>query len=207
RDPLLRGIAHRSATPSDLLDRVETLEEWERGGQREGATNRGAVQFVLRARDQLLNTPLSPVLGGEGPGVRGLIQPKYGPLTPTPPPRVQGKGEAEAFLRPLLTAFPDRLARRREPGSRRALMMGGRGVRLAPTSGVTESELFLCIDVDAAGTEALVRQASAVQRDWLPLGRLRTAVEVAFDSQTERVTARRRLYYEDLLLEESPAAL
>jgi ATP-dependent helicase HrpB len=86
-------------------------------------------------------------------------------------------------------------------------MMGGRGVRLAPTSGVTESELFLCIDVDAAGTEALVRQASAVQRDWLPLERLRSAVEVAFDPQTERVTARRRLYYEDLLLEETHAAL
>src|SRR5262249_56910695 len=113
----------------------------------------------------------------------------------------------EPSLRSLLPAFPDRLARRREPGSRRALMMGGRGVRLAPTSGVTESELFLCIDVDAAGTEALVRQASAVQRDWLPPERLRTAVEVAFDPQTERVTARRQFHFEDLLLEDTPAAL
>src|SRR5262249_60189000 len=93
RDPLLRGIAHRSTTPSDLLDRVEALEEWERSGQREGAINRGAAQFVLRARDQLLNTPLSPVLGGEGWGVRGLNQPEYGPLTPTPLPPEQGRRE------------------------------------------------------------------------------------------------------------------
>jgi ATP-dependent helicase HrpB len=192
RDPLLRGIAHRSTTPSDLLDRVEALEEWERGGQCEGVINRGAAQFVLRARDQLERILTS----------RERERPEG-----TLPSLTLLARQDEPFLRSLLAAFPDRLARRREPGSRRALMMGGRGVRLAPTSGVTESELFLCIDVDAAGTEALVRQASAVQRDWLPSERLRTAVEVAFDSQTERVSARRRLYYEDLLLEEAPATL
>ena len=47
-------------------------------------------------------------------------------------------------------------------------MVGGRGVRLAPYCGVIEPELFLCIDVDAGDAEALVRQASAVRRDWLP---------------------------------------
>jgi ATP-dependent helicase HrpB len=188
RDPLLRSVGRRSTTPSDLLDRVEAMEEWERGGQREAAINRSGAQLVLRARDQLLRVPST----------------EYSVLS-TLDPAVESADTA--FLRSLLAAFPDRVARRREPGSRRALMMGGRGVRLAPTSGVVESELFLCIDVDAAGTEALVRQASSVQRDWLPLERLRTSVVVAFDSETERITARRRLYYEDLLLEESPAAL
>ena len=57
-------------------------------------------------------------------------------------------------------------------------MVGGRGVVLAPSSGVTEPELFLCIDVDAGQTETLVRQASAVQRDWLPPDRSRIAIEV-----------------------------
>ncbi|HEX5270853.1 MAG TPA: ATP-dependent helicase C-terminal domain-containing protein, partial [Gemmataceae bacterium] len=50
-------------------------------------------------------------------------------------------------------------------------------------------------------------QASAVQRDWLPPAQVCAATEVAFDEQTERVTARRRVRYDDLLLEESPAAL
>jgi ATP-dependent helicase HrpB len=198
RDPLLRGIAHRSTTPSDLLDRVEALEEWERGSRRESTINPSAAQFVLRARDQLLRLLPAGNAGNIDPPARDAS--KAGPCS--------GHGPAEdAFLRSLLAAFPDRLARRREPGSRRALMMGGRGVRLAPSSGVTESELFLCIDVDAAGTEALVRQASAVQRDWLPPERLRTSVDISFDPQIERVTARRRLHYEDLLLEETPAAL
>ena len=35
-----------------------------------------------------------------------------------------------------------------------------------PASGVTESELFLCVDVDGRGVEALVRQASAPVR-WM----------------------------------------
>jgi ATP-dependent helicase HrpB len=86
-------------------------------------------------------------------------------------------------------------------------MVGGRGVRLAPSSGVTESELFVCVDVDAGQAEALVRQASAVQRDWLPAEQTSVAVEVAFDPDAERVTARRRLRFADLVLEDTPATL
>ena len=87
----------------------------------------------------------------------------------------------EAVGRALLAAFPDRLCRRREPGSPRGVMVGGRGVRLAPSSGVTAAELFVAVDVDAGQAETLVRQASAVERSWLPADRLRTAVEVEFD--------------------------
>src|SRR5262249_38105906 len=45
------------------------------------------------------------------------------------------------------------------------------------------------------------------QRDWLPPEQVSSAVEVFFDAQTERVAARKRLRFEDLILEESPAAL
>jgi ATP-dependent helicase HrpB len=110
-------------------------------------------------------------------------------------------------LRALLAAFPDRLARRREAGGRRGVMVGGRGVRLAPSSAVTGTELFLCVEVDAGQGESLVRQASAVERDWLPPERLATSIEVAFDAEAERVTARRRVRFEDLVLEDSHAAL
>jgi ATP-dependent helicase HrpB len=113
----------------------------------------------------------------------------------------------EAVLRSLLAAFPDRVARRREAGSRRGVMVGGRGVRLAPSSGVTEPELFLCVDVDASQTETLVRQASAIQRDWLPPEQVSVTTEVDFDPTAERVSARRRIYFADLVVEESPAAL
>jgi ATP-dependent helicase HrpB len=113
----------------------------------------------------------------------------------------------EAVLRALLAAFPDRLARRREAGSPRGVMVGGRGVRLAPSSGVIEPELFVCVDVDAGQAETLVRQASLVRREWLPAEQVQTTVDVGFDPVTERVTARRRLRFEDLVLEETSAAL
>ena len=85
-------------------------------------------------------------------------------------------------------------------------MVGGRGVKMAPSSGVTDSELFLCVDVDYGDTEALVRLASGVQRDWLPATRVTSAVEVTFDPDAERVTARKRVRYDDLVLEDAPAS-
>jgi ATP-dependent helicase HrpB len=198
RDPFPRtedrggsAAAGRATTPSDVLDRIEALEHYERHGSVGsvvGALNRGAARFVLRARDQLL---------------RGLRQ-----APDLPAVRTEQRADAdEAVLRSLLAAFPDRVARRREPGGRRGVMVGGRGVRLAPSSGVTEAELFVCVDVDAGQAETVVRQASAVQRDWLPPDQVSAAIEVAFDPDTERVTSRRRLRYDDLVLEETPAAL
>lgn len=194
RDPFARQAdAGREvpshATDSDVLERVEALEEFEHGGRLRGERelNRNAARFVLRARDQLLRS-LRQETAGRHSG------------------NTEGASADEAFLRSLLAAFPDRLARRRERGNSRGVMVGGRGVRLAPSSGVRDAELFLCVDVDAGRAESLVRQASAVQRDWLPAERLTTATEVSFDADAERVVARRLLRYEDLVLEESEAA-
>jgi ATP-dependent helicase HrpB len=191
RDPFLRDPEaprepRRQRTLSDVLDRIEALEEFERDGRTataHGALHRGPARFVLHARDQLVRLVQRDASADQ----RDLPA-------------------DEVLLRSLLTAFPDRVARRREPGGRRGVMVGGRGVVLAPSSGVLESELFVCVNVDASRTEALVRQASAVQRDWLPLPLVGAVTEVTFSEHIERVTARRRLRYEDLLLEESPAS-
>jgi ATP-dependent helicase HrpB len=200
RDPFARtheATGSRQArhfTRSDLLDRVEALEEGERSSRwvaPVGTVNRGAARFVLRARDQLLRLVRQEARRIELP---------VGLAPPAAP-------ADDALLRSLLAAFPDRLARRREPGSRRGVLVGGRGVRLAPSSGVSSSELFLCLDVDARPIEAVVRVASAVQRDWLPADRVTAAIEVTFDPAAERVAARKRLRFENLVIEDSPAAL
>jgi ATP-dependent helicase HrpB len=188
RDPFTRPASGpgrelcRAATVSDVLDRVEALQEFERTRRTAfpiGELNRGAARFVLRARDQLLRL------------VRGAA----------------GNRDDEAVLRSLLAAFPDRLARRRAASGRQGVMIGGRGVRLAPSSGVTGAELFLCVDVDAGERETWVRLASAVQRDWLPAERVQVTRDVFFDVETEKVLARKRVRFEDLVLEESPASL
>jgi ATP-dependent helicase HrpB len=86
-------------------------------------------------------------------------------------------------------------------------MVGGRGVRLASSSAVREAPFFLAVEVDRGTSEALVWKASAVRREWLPTERLSVRTEVEFDRAACRVIARRRVWWEDLLLEESPEPL
>jgi len=183
--PATPYVAH-----SDVVDRIVALEAFERGGRGEshsGQLQEGAVRAVLRARDQLLRTLRDETTrdGGNSSGATADI----------------------ALQQVLLAAYPDRLAKRREATGPRGVMVGGRGVKLGPRSAVTRDELFLCIDVDDAGAEAMVRQASAVERDWLPAEKLRAAVELFFHPSQRQVMARRRTYWEDLLLDESPTSV
>ena len=200
RDPFESNasrVRHKAASESDVLDRVEALEEFERTGREStsfGNVARSAAQFVLQTKQQLwsavihhrfqLPRPQAIQSGDESP-----------------------HSKEEALLRALLAAFPDRLAKRRELNSPRGIMVGGRGVKLAPQSRVTQAELFLCLDVEGSGSEALVRSASAVDRSWLPDEMLTIRVEVFFDEPSGRVQARRRVSWDDLILEESPAPL
>jgi len=194
RDPFARSLDQpapagpRHATPSDVLDRIEALEEYERTGRTSsalGTLNRASARFVLRARDQLLCS----LRRARGDHARIPVS------------------DDEVVLRSLLAAFPDRVARRREAGGRRGVMVGGRGVHLTPNSGVLDAEFFLCIDVDAGQKEILVRQASAIERDWLAAEQVCTSVDVEFNAETERVSAKRRTRFADLVIEETDAAL
>ena len=72
---------------------------------------------------------------------------------------------------------------------------------------MSQADLFLCIDVDAGSTDALVRQASAVEREWLPERLLRSVDEVFFHPSQLQVVARRRTCFDDLVLSESPCPL
>src|SRR5205823_6450655 len=98
----------------------------------------------------------------------------------------------EAVLRSLLAAFPDRLCRRRNPGGRKGVMVGGRGVRLDNSSFVTRPLFFLAVDVDAGQQESLVRIASGVEKDWLPAEQLKTVVETEIGESTGRLLAWKR---------------
>jgi ATP-dependent helicase HrpB len=182
RDPFLRDTGRGAGpTRSDLIDRAHAVAEYERSGRTStplGTLHVAGARFVLRARDQLLRT---------------LRQETDVAETAT--------GD-EPTMRALLAAYPDRLARRREGDPRRGVMVGGRGVKLL-ASGVVEGELFLCLDVDAGATETLVRQASAVDRDWIE--HLETAIVVSFDETSERVVAHKQVHFEDLVIEESQA--
>lgn len=192
RDPFRRtapvaGPGRRAAvhaSRSDLLDRLDALEAFARSGGRKtespaGALAAGAARFVLQAAEQLERS------------------------TGTEPGRRNPTDRDGALLAAIAAAWPDRIARRREPGSPRAVMVGGRGVRVGEESAVSLAELFACIDLDGASSaEARVRLASQVEPGDLPGELLSDEVEVAFDAERERVIARRRTRFEDLVLSE-----
>lgn len=195
RDPFQRGDrpgrAHHTSR-SDILDQVDALLEFSRSRRTQfdlGTLNRQSTEFVLRAAEQLQRQVRDRI-------PESAVASRSGNLS-----------DDDALLKAILAAFPDRLVRRREPGGRRGVMVGGRGVRLHDQSAVAEGELFVCVEADAGGTETLVRKASLVERDWLSGDNLETRVDVEFDSETQRVQARRRVDWDGLTLEESPAAL
>lgn len=213
RDRNGRPAVPRHRSRSDLLDRVVMLEDFAAGrlrGADADAINRNAAHFVLQAREQLVKlverlpscgrSPTEP----QGP-TEGL--PARDQAAGSGDPRRTIEDADTALLRSVLVAFPDRLARRREIGGERGIMVGGKGVKLAPQSAVGDEPLFVCLDVDAAGTDVLVRMASGIDREWLPEEHLRNAVIVEFDEASERVVARRRLLWEDLALDEANVPL
>ena len=107
-------------------------------------------------------------------------------------------GRDEALGRAVLAAWPDRVARRREPGSSRARMVGGKGVVQEGSS--VRSELFVAVEVQPGGADAVVRQASAVDEAWLT-----TEERVVGQLVDGVVSARRVRTYCDLELASHPA--
>ena len=111
-----------------------------------------------------------------------------------------------AFRRVLLAGYPDRVARRREPGSPRLLLATGHGAVLAPESGVRDAEYLVALDVAAGrrgeGQEARVRMASAIEREWLTPWFARVEHELGGDGAVRAVS---RDYYGAIALSERPA--
>ncbi len=184
RQPFTRAQQHHDC---DVTQRLRMLSDFLRG--RSGSTpstalaiKPGAARQVARVAEQL-EQHMEQTLG-----------------------RVTEEPLVDQLPRALLAAFPDRLARRRGPHDARGLMVGGRGVKLENASGVREAELFLCIDVDAGGSEASVRQATAIEPEWLPIEHLRQSDDRFMHPTQGTVITRRRTYWLDLVIEETPIA-
>ena len=176
RDPF-RGQHHRHhrSAADSASDVLDRVEKLE---SKHSSANPAAVKHIMRVADQLRRH--------------------------VPASQYKSDTSDEHLMRSLLAAYPDRVARRRSNDSDRALIVGGRGVRLDRSSNVRSGELFLCIDTDAQDGEALVRAASSVDREWLDDRLIKTVDEPFFLKSSEAVVARRRSYFQDLMLDESP---
>ncbi|WP_321477011.1 ATP-dependent helicase C-terminal domain-containing protein [uncultured Paludibaculum sp.] len=108
----------------------------------------------------------------------------------------------QAYLR----AFPDRVARRRK--SNELLLSGGASAVLLNDKGVETAEFVVALDIEDRPDQGLpiVRQASAIQADWLldlfP-ERVTARDTVTWNRAAERVESVSALLYDSLVIEES----
>lgn len=196
RDPLKRstektGAKHKSE--SDVLDRVWALKEFAEHGHKHsfaGELMVNPAKQILRAAEQL---------------TRLVDQ-----VSPSKAPAVQKSVEQaeQSVMRAIMVAFSDRICKRREPGGKTAIMVGGRGVKLSNDSAVTDAEFFVAVELIETGqSDATVRQASAIDKGWLPKSHLTTSIDVSYDTIREKVVASKCTRFCDLVIEEKVAAL
>ncbi|MCO8121434.1 ATP-dependent helicase HrpB [Stieleria sp. TO1_6] len=188
RDPLRRdstpqNTAPQSSIESDLLSRVLRLQQ-HLEGRPDPAFHPGAVKTIARVASQLRRMVETESTSQQSAASRDSLE--------------------QRFSQSLLAAYPDRLAKRRQFGSDKGLMVGGRGIRVDRTSLVRSADLFVCVSAEGRGEESLVRMASAVQPEWLPDDNIRIKQERFFHPTLKAVVARDRQFFEDLMLKESP---
>jgi ATP-dependent helicase HrpB len=119
----------------------------------------------------------------------------------------------EALLIAILAAFPDRVAKRRAPGSRDLLMAVGGSAYLSESSAVHHAALMVAVDAEerkgskgSAETQGvLVRLASAIEPEWLAglfPDALSQSSELKWNEQAGRVEELRRTNYGQVSLEQ-----
>ena len=171
--PGARRVELGAAGPSDLLELVERFDEAERenfapGRMRSLGLDARAVSAVERSYRQLS---------------RAVRNERERPD--------DASGAESALLAAILTGFPDRLARRRERGSRELVMTNGRTARLSEQSVVHEALLLVALDVEERpGRATEVRWASAVDESLLLElyeERIELSDELVWNAERERV--------------------
>jgi ATP-dependent helicase HrpB len=205
-----RGQAHISAA-SDLIEDLELFEDVRRGGLRPeriraAGLDVAAVMAVDRASRQLERVLRDGERGerGErgGHGERGERGPA--PARSGAPRKLDDELD-QALLIATLAGYPDRVARRRRPGSDEVVLAGGGSARLAASSVVIEAPFLVAVDAREQGRGAVVHRASAVDPAWLLdlfLDRVEESDELVWNAERERVERVTRLAYDGLTLDE-----
>jgi len=162
----------RGRTP-DAHERVELLRQWCATGRAGSGADTAALKAVERVFQQLKRLM----------GVSG---------------KASWDGDAESTGRLLLSAYPDRVACRRDDESQRYLLANGRGARLAKAGSVRAVSLLIAIFVDGGDQgEGVIHLSEEVSEELLReelKERIEERESIAWNSREGRVTATRDEY-------------
>ncbi len=172
-------------SPSDLIDDMDTLFAARRDGMRRQPGIDTATLFAVdRAAKQL----------------ERLVRRD-----------VRAPADDEAADRELmiciLTAYPDRVGKRRVARSPEIVFAGGGSGTLAPGSAVIDAELMVAVDVSELGrSKVSIRRASAIEASWLLdlyLDRIEERDERVWNAAKHRVERVAQMTYDGLPIDES----
>ncbi len=178
-----RGADAKLSSPSDLIDDLDIMLS----GRKDGI-DRGTAYAVDRATKQL----------------ERIVD------TRTRAPATDADVDRELQIA-ILTAYPDRVGKRRAPKSGEIVFAGGGSGTLAPSSAVIEPELLVAVDVSETGSRGQasrvqIRRASGIEATWLLdlyLDRITEVDELVWNAQKERVERIVQMTYDGLPIDES----
>jgi ATP-dependent helicase HrpB len=184
RDIFRRGIGERTSDEPDLLERIDSLQRWRTGKDRDSRADPSALRTVERTSKQL-----SRLMSDSVGSLRNNIA-------------------HDSVSRLLLAAFPDRVCKRREEGGDRYIHVQGRGVRLSPDSHLGSSPYLIAVAADAGEkTEGVVHIAAAVDEELIRSElkpHIETVRKVEWDRKENRIIAAFEERYGSLVLSKRP---
>ncbi len=185
RDLFRKRAEGRTSKDPDVSERLDLLRMWRAGKGAGENADQSALRAVDRTAAQLMR--LMPV------------------ASETPP---QGTIDPEKIARLLLSAFPDRLCKRREEGNRTYVLAGGRGVRLSLDSHLVSNAYLIAVTVDAGEkAESFIHIAAPVTEELVRsecTSRIETVRRVEWDPKEGRIIATREERLGALLLSQQP---
>jgi ATP-dependent helicase HrpB len=186
------GATAQLSSPSDLIDDLDAFLDARAGGLRADRLRRdnldiGTAFAVDRAAKQL----------------ERLVD------TRTRAPEGDAAVDRELQIA-ILTAYPDRVGRRRAPRSNEILFAGGGSGTLAASSAVLDPELLVTVDVAETGlrgqsSRVQIRRASGIDASWLLdlyLDRIEERDELVWNAERQRVERVRQMTYDGLVIDD-----
>jgi ATP-dependent helicase HrpB len=176
-----RGVARDGCAVAALLSAGERLPA------RAPHASRSDLLVLLEAEWSPYATRLFRQLGGAGARASGGVRERE-----------------DALLVSILTAFPDRVARRRQGAD--VQLANGAAAQQAPNSTVTGAELFVAVEAEDRQDQKapLVRLASSIEPEWLldlfP-ERLREVSTLEWNRAGERVESVTSLMFDQIAIE------
>ncbi len=122
---------------------------------------------------------------------------------------INGNAPHMSVGRMLATAYPDRIAKRRDAKGENWLSAMGRGLRLDPASPLTSAEWLAVADMQGAASGARITSAAALTEIEVLdafADTIKTVTNARYDKATDRVEVRHRRRLGAIVLAEGPGA-